>query len=205
MLSCRYEAECSAVYALDRIIKAAAVAGEPLEHDLRLEDDGLTVDQSTLLVARPPGLPAPPPQERQPLAGLLSTGQMASLVRLFKALSPEGWLRIGDAAQLLCSCTADDVLPAGWQGTSHSALLGALRAFDPTSTGYVDWREIVCSLAAAAFPSLMQASCAEMGDQVFVSAALVCVPSARFVRHVALCSSLPTCLVLYHWTTASTF
>jgi hypothetical protein len=33
----RYVAECSAVAALERVVKAAAAAGQPLPHDLRLE------------------------------------------------------------------------------------------------------------------------------------------------------------------------
>ena len=83
-------------------------------------------------------------------------------------MAPEGWLRIADAAQLLCSCTADGTLPAGWQGTSLSQMLAALQAFDPTHTAFVDWREVMCSLVAATFPAIMKASGADMADQMTV-------------------------------------
>ena len=45
------------------------------------------------------------------------------------------------------------------------SLLGALQLFDPTSTGYADWREAVACLVGAAFPLVQQASCADMADQ----------------------------------------
>ena len=66
------------------------LAGEPLSRDLRLEDDGLIVDEGTLLV--PPALPptAHAPRESPPAAGLLSTLQLAALTRLCLAMAPEG-------------------------------------------------------------------------------------------------------------------
>jgi len=59
-----------------------------------------------------------------------------------------------------------------WHGTTTHALLGALRLFDPTSTGYADWREVVTCLIGAAFPIVPQASCADVADQCEVRAAV---------------------------------
>jgi hypothetical protein len=53
------------------------------------------------------------------------------------------------------------------------SLLGALQLFDPTSTGYADWREVVACLVGAAFPLVQQASCADMADQCEVRGVVV--------------------------------
>mmetsp|Transcript_35241 Transcript_35241/g.78424 ORF Transcript_35241/g.78424 Transcript_35241/m.78424 type:complete len:1824 (+) Transcript_35241:146-5617(+) len=162
----RYQAECSAVAALEKVVKEAAMSGLPLPHDLRLEDDGLVVDQGAVLVPGAPELPPPVPVERQPPASLLSSGQLAKLGSMFSAIAPNGFVKLADAAQLMCGCITDSILPGGWKGTSIVQMQAALRAYDPMHTGYVDWREVVCSLLAAAFPLIMQSSCADMADQV---------------------------------------
>jgi hypothetical protein len=59
-----------------------------------------------------------------------------------------------------------------WRSASARALLGALRLFDPTETGYADWREVLTCLFAAAFPIVLQASCADVADQCEVCGGL---------------------------------
>ena len=185
-IKARYQAECSSVYALDKLVKEAALQGVPLADDLRLEDDGLVVDHGSILVPPPPSLPAPPPPSilPPPQGARLSAAQLLSLARAFMALDPAspargaatpGWIKIHDAAQLICSLSAGNAsftsasLPKAWQGISNSAVMAALSAFDPMRTNYVDWKEVICSLAAASFPVLMRATCADMCDQVDVS------------------------------------
>lgn len=88
--------------ALDKVVKEAAFKCTPLPADLQLEDDGLVVDADSLLL--PPPAPAAPaaPKERQPPAGLLSTRQLSMVVEILKAAAPEGFVKISDAADLLC-------------------------------------------------------------------------------------------------------
>lgn len=50
-------------------------------------------------------------------------------------------------------------------------MMTAVKAFDETNSGYLDWRELVACLISAAFPIIMNASCADMADQVEVSRA----------------------------------
>ena len=158
-------------------------------NDLRLEDDGLVVDGGSLVVAPSPSLPDPTPQPiPSPAQGArLSAAQLLSVARAFMSLdssssargaSTPGWIKIHDAAQLLCSMSAGDEsstptsLPKAWQGISLTAALSALSAFDPLQTTYVDWKEVICSLATTSFPILMRVTCADMHDQVEVSSPL---------------------------------
>lgn len=142
--------------------------GTPLGPDLRLEDDCLVVDEGTLLVPPPEAPSTPNSRESSPGAGLLSITQLSGLTRSFTAIAPEGWIRLTEAAQVLCSATADGTLPEGWAGASLPQMVAALRPFDLTNTSYVDWRELMCALVAATFPAIMKASCADMADQVTV-------------------------------------
>jgi hypothetical protein len=164
----RYQAECSAVLALDKVVKAAAVAGEPLPSDLRLEDDGTTavVDATTLVLPPHPGFPPPKPQERPPPPTALSVAQLGRLVERLAPLAPEGLLKTGELADVLLRCIGDGTLPEGWKGTGLTAVQGCLQALDPVLSGYVDWREMVAGcLVGGAFPQVLEATCTDLAEQ----------------------------------------
>lgn len=160
-------------------------AGAPLANDLRLQDDGLVVDEGSSVIPPSPSLPSAPPRPIPPPSqgARLSAAQLLAVAQAFMELDPNssarggatpGWIKIHDAAQLLCSLSSGDAsstpasLPKAWQGISLSAALSALSAFDPLHTTYIDWKEVVCSLAVHSFPVLTRATCADMHDQVEV-------------------------------------
>ncbi len=49
-----------------------------------------------------PALPRPAPREAQPQGGLLSTKQLGALTAAFLSSAPSGFLRLQDAADMLC-------------------------------------------------------------------------------------------------------
>ncbi|MEW5317265.1 MAG: hypothetical protein WDW38_008576 [Sanguina aurantia] len=162
----RYAGECSAVAALVKIVKEAAHKGRELPFDLRLEDDLLLVDQASFLTQTPQAL-APSAPEEEPLpAGLLSTRQLAQLASCCKQAAPTGWMKLGDAADLMCRLVSDGSLPPGWHPARPVQALSAMRLYDPVHSSYMDWRELLASLVVAAFPLISKADCAEMADQV---------------------------------------
>lgn len=57
------------------------------------------------------------------------------------------------------------VLPAAWQDIRATNIAGALAAFDPTYSGYLDWRELLLALAAAALPELHTATAPQLAMQ----------------------------------------
>lgn len=73
---------------------------------LRLQDEFLLVDQASVLTQTPQALSAGAPQEEPLPAGLLSTRQLAQLAGCFKQAAPTGWVRLGDAADLMCRWVA---------------------------------------------------------------------------------------------------
>lgn len=154
----QYSAECSAVSALDKIIKAAALEGRRLgPEDLRLEDTKVVVDPGLLWYAPPPPPPRPPAKEKELPAGLLSCKQLGELVVALQAAAPSGYCRLQAAAELLCRMAAVGQLPGGWQAAGLVQMLSAVGHFDPTYTGFLDWRELVASLASCAFSSVTAA------------------------------------------------
>lgn len=162
----RYRAECSAVSALDKVVKEAAIKGTPLPFDLRLKDTKTVVDETTRLLPPLPELPPARPRERPPPASLLSTAQLSKLISTLVKLAPGGFVKPAELVEILLRGTADGLLPDAWKGTTTLQLMACLRQYDPTFSGYVDWRELVTSLVSAAFPIVMAASCADMADQV---------------------------------------
>lgn len=106
----RYRAECGAVSALDAVARRAAYDGSQLPADLRLEDEVLVVDEASSVVEPPAQLPAPPPAEATPPGGLLSTRQLGDLTAAFLAASPGGFMRLQEAADMLCRWVG------GWVG-----------------------------------------------------------------------------------------
>ncbi|KAL6765964.1 protein associated with central pair microtubule complex [Haematococcus lacustris] len=161
----RFQAECSAVAAVHSVASAAAVAGQPLAADLRLEDGTLAVLDATKLVIDPhPGFPTAKPQERAPPSHIPSVAQLVQLVDRLVQAAPQGLLKLGELAELLLRAAGDGALPERWREASPPALLGAVEQLDPTFSGYADWREMVVCLVAATFPTLMQASCTDVAD-----------------------------------------
>ncbi|GFR40940.1 hypothetical protein Agub_g1600 [Astrephomene gubernaculifera] len=166
----RYRAECAAVAALDKVSKAAAAAGQQLPHDLQLQDEYLLLDEGALLVDPAPSLPRPEPREGQPPGGLLSTKQLGALTAAFLSAAPGGFMRLQDAADMLCRLAAEGSLPDPWRMASVNNMLNALRLYDPLFSTYLDWRELVVHLVVAAFPLIARADCADMADQIDICA-----------------------------------
>ncbi|GIL73035.1 hypothetical protein Vretimale_4669 [Volvox reticuliferus] len=166
----RYRAECAAVAALEKVTKAAAAAGEQLPHDLRLQDEYLLLDEGGILVDEAPPLPRPEPREAQPPGGVLSTKQLGAVTAAFLSSAPTGFVRLQDAAEMLCRLASEGALPESWRSVSVANMLGAMRLYDPLYSTYLDWRELVAHLVVAAFPLIARADCAEMADQVDICA-----------------------------------
>lgn len=169
----RYQSECSSVAALDRIIKANAVAGRQLPAYFQLTDAGdgtmvAIVDETLSMVPLHPGFPPPKPQERPPPASLLTVDQMGKLTLALHAVQPAGFIKLSEMAEALLRAAGTGILPAAWRTATTTQLLAALREFDPTHTGYVDWREVMACLVSAAFPVIMSASGADLADQIEV-------------------------------------
>ncbi|KAG2448325.1 hypothetical protein HYH02_006909 [Chlamydomonas schloesseri] len=166
----RYRSECAAVAALDKVCKAAAAAGQPLPHDLRLQDEFLLLDEGGLLVEEDPALPRPHPREGAPPGGLLSTKQLGALTAAFLSAAPSGFMRLQEAADMLCRLAVEGALPEPWRGATVASMLGALRLYDPLHSTYLDWREFVAHLVVASFPLIARADCAELADQIDICA-----------------------------------
>jgi hypothetical protein len=57
-------------------------AGEPLKNELRLEDDGLIVDEGLKLVPPAPAMPVPAAKERTSPSGMLSTANLSAIAQV---------------------------------------------------------------------------------------------------------------------------
>lgn len=56
-------------------------------------------------------------------------------------------------------------MPAAWCDVDAVHMSNALSAFDPTYSGYLDWRELLLALAAATLPGVHTATAAQLGAQ----------------------------------------
>lgn len=56
-------------------------------------------------------------------------------------------------------------LPPAWREIDASHMAGALSAFDPTYSGYLDWRALLLALAAASLPAIHTATAAQVAVQ----------------------------------------
>lgn len=175
----RYQAECGAALALDRVVKRAAVAGERLPAELRLEGGGTAavVDEGVQVVPAHPGYAEARPVERLPQGGaqaaagaVLSVAQLGALVGKLASLAPGGFVKVGELAEVLLRAGGEGGLSEGWGAAASTAVQAALRLLDPTHTGYVDWRQMLVCLVGAAFPAVAQATCADLADQCEVRA-----------------------------------
>eukprot|EP00775_Hariotina_reticulata_P002553 gene2553-2855_t len=146
----------------------AAAAGQPLPHDLRLEDDLLVVDESKLLLPAPITPPTPRPPSPALPPGVLSVQQLQQLATALAAAAPGGFLVVDDAAQLMLRMCNHGVLPESWQDIDALHLVAALARLDPTYSGYLDWRQLLLALAAAAMPAVQAAGPAQVAAQVSV-------------------------------------
>lgn len=162
--SLRYRAECSSAQAVHNRVVEAIKAGTPLAHDLRLEGQELVVDEGTISAALPE-LPAvtrrPPPDNAGAPGSVLSTAQIAALAAGLREAAPSGYMLLTDAVRMLQRIGSRDGgtgLPQGWREATFTQLANALRLFDPHSTGYVAWHDLLGSLVAFAFPSIARAT-----------------------------------------------
>lgn len=62
------------------------------------------------------------------------------------------------------------VLPSAWQDVDATHMTAALAGLDPTYSGYLDWRELLLSLAAASIPAIHTATAAQVAAQAGVLA-----------------------------------
>lgn len=178
----RYQAECSAVAALDRVVKTAAVGGTPLPHDLRLQDVDLIVDESRLLLPPEPTSTVPAAAAAAAVAaagnrqaghpGQLTMQQLLQVLSSFQAAAAQGlFLPVQDAAAILCTLAASGTFPSAWRSASLPAMQAAVQQFDPHYTQYVDWKLLVASMIIAAYPAIEQTSPGVMAQQAAALAA----------------------------------
>lgn len=62
-------------------------------------------------------------------------------------------------------CPVAGVLPPAWQDIDAAHTTSALAAFDPTYSGYLDWRELLLALAATSLPEIHTATPADIAAQ----------------------------------------
>jgi hypothetical protein len=75
------------------------------------------------------------------------------------------------ALRLVLPCSWPGVLPAPWRDIDATHMASALSAFDPTYSGYLDWRALLLALAAATFRPLHTATAAQLAAQALQLAA----------------------------------
>jgi hypothetical protein len=166
LATARYHNECSAVAAAVAVLRAAAVAETELPHQLLLVGDELVEDVGTL--ALEPNVPPPPPPalEPDPALGVLSCRQLWLVAHHFTSAAKGGLVAVEDAAALMGRVGAEDGgrgLPAPW---THAPMNTLMKRYDPHHTGFLDWRELLTSLAVAAFPVLATATLLQLGESV---------------------------------------
>lgn len=71
---------------------------------------------------------------------------------------------------LMVSCISG-VLPPAWRDIDASRMASALAAFDPTYSGYLDWRSLLLFLASASLPAIHTATAAQVAMQALQLAA----------------------------------
>lgn len=137
----------------------------------------LLVDEASRVLSEPTPPPRPPTKEPTPQApGRLTTGQLRGVVRAFRKAAPAGYIKLNEAADVLARLGARGALAAAWCSAGVTALLNALRLYDPVHSTYLDWRELAVHLVQASFPLVAAASCADMADSVEVrKRAALCV------------------------------
>jgi hypothetical protein len=63
------------------------------------------------------------------------------------------------------------VLPSAWLDVDAAHMASALASFDPTFSGYLDWRELLLALAACSLPAIHTATPAQVAAQAVQLAA----------------------------------
>jgi hypothetical protein len=75
------------------------------------------------------------------------------------------------SAHLIVCCSSADVLPSAWLDIDAAHMASALASFDPTFSGYLDWRELLLALAACSLPAIHTATPAQVAAQAVQLAA----------------------------------
>ena len=165
LLMKQYKGECSSVSALAAIIKDAAANEQELPYDIVLEGVELVIDESKMVIEGP----APPvratPVEAEAPRGIFKVKHLEALAAKFQALG-KAVVSVQEALGILyrLAGAGDDALPAAWVPTGEGAFDAAVKLYDPLACGYLDWREIVASLMAQAFPKILSAPPRDVAD-----------------------------------------
>lgn len=156
----RFVAECESVASVVVIFAEAVCAGETLPYDLVLSDDGVVIDEGSLVV--PPQSPKQSrPPSPEPLApGLLSLRQISTLIWAAQQVTTCEFLSTRDCTDLLQGLSAEvggrygAAFPAEWSKATWKQMHDSLVQMDAHASCYIDWLELTVALLIHAMPVL---------------------------------------------------
>ncbi|WIA32871.1 hypothetical protein OEZ86_006045 [Tetradesmus obliquus] len=91
--------------------------------------------------------------------------QLQQLAEALGQAAPAGFLATADAVELMLRMASQGVLPPSWLDIDAAHMAAALSSFDPTLSGYLDWRELLLALAACSLPAIHTATPAQVAAQ----------------------------------------
>lgn len=157
LLQARYQGECGAVSALVSLAQKTIENESELPYELRLEGTELVIDEERLALRPPPAEENVVGDEPPVTEGVFKVSQLQNLQNQLKQASREE-LPVGAALEIMLRvCSSRGGAPGPWEAASTDAIDAVIKQFDHQSTGYIDWRELIASLAAQHFPKMVSA------------------------------------------------
>ena len=157
LLQSRYQGECGAVSALIALVQKTIGSESKLPYEMRLEGTELVVDEERLALRPPPAEEDVVGDEPPATEGVFKVSQLRNLQSQLQQASREE-LPVETALEIILRvCSSRGGAPSAWEAASAASIDAVVKLFDHQHTGYVDWRELVASLAAQHFPKMVSA------------------------------------------------
>ena len=157
LLQSRYQGECGAVSALIALVQKTIGSESELPYEMRLEGTELVVDEERLALRPPPAEEDVVGDEPPATEGVFKVSQLRNLQSQLQQASREE-LPVETALEIILRvCSSRGGAPSAWEAASAASIDAVVKLFDHQHTGYVDWRELVASLAAQHFPKMVSA------------------------------------------------
>ena len=157
LLQARYQGECGAVSALIALVQKTIESESELPYEMRLEGTELVVDEERLALRPPPAEEDVVGDEPPVTEGVFKVSQLQNLQSQLQQASREE-LPVETALEIVLRvCSSRGGAPPAWEAASAASIDAVVKQFDHQHTGYLDWRELVASLAAQHFPKMVSA------------------------------------------------
>ena len=157
LLQARYQGECGAVSALIALVQKTIESESELPYEMRLEGTELVVDEERLALRPPPAEEDVVGDEPPVTEGVFKVSQLKNLQSQLQQASREE-LPVETALEIVLRvCSSRGGAPPAWEAASAASIDAVVKQFDHQHTGYLDWRELVASLAAQHFPKMVSA------------------------------------------------